>query len=108
MFPKILSLTFSMDGNAAMFFADAEPDTEPPVITGCPANITLPAGQSIANWTEPTATDNSGLAPLVNKSHEPGSDFAEESTEVSYTFTDASGNAAQCVFTVTKTMGEHI
>ncbi|XP_038069013.1 mucin-17-like isoform X22 [Patiria miniata] len=78
------------------------PDTMPPVVTGCPSDITLPAGQNVANWTEPTAVDNSGLVPAVNKSHEPGAVFADESTNVSYTFSDAAGNMAKCVFTVTR------
>ena len=51
------------------------------------------------------AVDDSGQAPVVSKSHEPGSVFADESTNVIYTFTDAAGNTAQCVFTVNRVLG---
>ncbi|XP_022107714.1 hyalin-like isoform X5 [Acanthaster planci] len=75
-------------------------DTTGPVISGCPSDITLPAGQNVANWTEPTAVDDSGLVPTVSKSHEPGAVFADELTNVTYMFTDAAGNTAECVFIV--------
>ena len=51
-------------------------------------------------WTEPTATDNSGMVPTVTQSHQPGDSFNVGTTTVSYTFTDLAGNQAQCSFTV--------
>ena len=83
-------------------------DASPPVITGCPTDITLPIGSEVANWTEPMATDDSGLVPVINKSYEPGTMFSFGSTDVTYTFTDAAGNMAQCVFTVTRLEGMFI
>ena len=47
-------------------------------------------------WTEPTATDNSGLTPTVTQSHQPGDSFPVGTTQVIYTFTDQSGNQAAC------------
>ncbi len=42
-------------------------DTTLPVISGCPSNSTVTAavGDTTANWSEPSATDNSGIANIV-------------------------------------------
>ncbi len=78
------------------------PDVTPPVISGCPANIaTVTASNSIVvNWTPPTATDNCGGSVSLTSTHNPGSQFMLGSTTVTYTATDAAGNAANCVFNV--------
>ena len=55
----------------------------------------------IVTWTEPTATDNSGMTPTVTQSHQPGDSFPIRTTQVAYTFTDMAGNIAVCTFTVT-------
>ena len=52
-------------------------------------------------WTEPTATDDSGIEPTVTQTHRPGDSFTVGATEVVYTFTDVSGNEARCTFTIT-------
>ena len=52
-------------------------------------------------WTEPTATDNSGMVPTVTQTHRLGDSFNVGTTTVTYTFTDITGNQAQCSFTVT-------
>ena len=52
-------------------------------------------------WIEPTATDNSGMTPIVTQSHQPGDSFTIGTTQVRYTFTDVAGNEATCSFTVT-------
>ena len=52
-------------------------------------------------WTEPTATDNSGMIPTVTQSHQPGDSFPVGSTQVTYTFTDMTGNQATCSFSLT-------
>ena len=52
-------------------------------------------------WIEPTATDNSGETPTVTQSHQPGDSFPLGTTQVSYRFTDMSGNEATCSFTIT-------
>ncbi len=71
-----------------------------PTIT-CPANITRVVGVA------PAAIDFEALASdaedevTVSYSHEPGSLFAEGSTTVTATATDAVGNTASCTFDVT-------
>ena len=81
-------------------------DIIPPVVSNCPAPILVPvaspATQARANWApEPSATDNSGVAPMVSLSHNSGDNFALGTTPVVYTFTDAAGNSQVCQFTVT-------
>ncbi len=51
-------------------------------------------------WTEPTATDNSGVVTLSQRTHAPGSFFVVGTTAVTYTYVDGSGNSAQCTFDV--------
>ena len=79
-------------------------DTQPPIIA-CINDITSTVatgvgGQTIT-WTEPTATDNSGIVTLASRSHAPGSFFPVGSTQVTYTYVDGAGNSASCSFTVT-------
>ena len=51
-------------------------------------------------WTEPTATDNSDMAPTITQSHQPGDSFPVGTTQVTYTFADQQGNEALCSFDV--------
>jgi len=78
-------------------------DVTPPVITSCPANITVNTTGScgaVVNWTAPTFTDNCTGATLVAVPAS-GSTFSVGTTTVTYTLTDASGNKSTCSFTVT-------
>lgn len=80
-------------------------DNTPPVITMCPRNaisVTALAGSSsaTASWTEPTATDDSGVVPTRSRSHAPGQVFPVGTTLVTYRFTDRSGNSDTCQFQV--------
>ena len=80
-------------------------DTVPPVIRDCPVStltVNVPTGvpSRPVTWTEPTATDNSGETPTVTQSHQPGDIFPVGTTDVSYTFSDMSGNDAICSFSV--------
>ena len=90
-----------------IYFLVMEEDTIPPTITGCPEPLTLPAdagsSTAIATWTEPTATDNSGISPTRLQTHRSGESFTVGQTDVTYIFTDQAGNAATCSFTVTVT-----
>ena len=74
-------------------------DNDPPVITGCPANIavgnTPGACSAVVSWTPPVST-----APMVS-SHLPGAIFPVGMTTVTYTSTDADGMVSTCSFTVT-------
>ena len=75
-----------------------------PVITSCPDSsiytVSLGTVSMLATWTEPTATDNSGMTPTVTQSHQPGDSFNVGTTEVIYTFADMAGNEAICLFTI--------
>ena len=83
----------------------AEEDTVPPIINGCPDPISVMIPFEMTSmsitWTEPTANDNSGMTPTLTQSHKPGDMFSIGTTQVTYTFTDMTGNQAQCSFTVT-------
>lgn len=75
------------------------------MISDCPNDITLnvPVGVTSVplTWNEPTAIDETS-AVTVTRTAAPGTSFAAgTSTDVIYTFTDASGNADECTFTVT-------
>ena len=76
-----------------------------PVINNCPSsqNIQAPCNvpSQTVTWIAPTATDNLGGIPAVTSTHQPGASFPVGTTPVTYTFTDTSGNSAQCTFTVT-------
>merc|ERR1711962_9607 len=80
-------------------------DRTPPVISNCPSDITVTAAPGAssapASWVEPTAVGNDGQAPSVTRSSAPNTNFNLGPTQVTYIFTDQSGNQAICSFTVT-------
>ena len=63
---------------------------------------TIPIGSFgvVIDFTEPTATDNSGSVSVRSRSHSPGQFFQTGTTTVTYVFVDLSGNTAECVFNV--------
>ena len=77
---------------------------QPPLVFNCPNDITttLPAGQqsAIISWTEPTATDDSGLVPTRTSTHNPQTSFNVGTTLVTYTFIDNLGLTSTCTFNV--------
>ncbi len=79
-------------------------DITPPTISDCPSDITVPNDvgncSAVVTWTEPTATDNCGLASYIS-SHNSGDVFPVGTTTVTYTATDNCGLFALCTFTVT-------
>ena len=80
-------------------------DSTDPFIVSFPDDITVsvPFGtqSTPVNWEEPTAFDNSGTV-FPSKSAEPGSSFPTgQTTPVTYTFTDPTGNSVTRQFTVT-------
>lgn len=82
-------------------------DNVAPVITGCPANITVAATSgsgATATWTAPTATDNCGLSSFVS-SYQPGANFPVGTTTVVYTAIDVKGNSSNCSFNVNVVTG---
>ena len=88
-----------------MCFLVSAVDSTPPDIVGGPNSImeTVPLGSSsgVVDWTEPTATDNSGGEVTVVRSHQPGDTFPVGTTQVIYIFTDQAGNSATYTFPVT-------
>ena len=58
------------------------------------------------NWTEPSATDNSGVVNM-SSTIKPESLFYIGTTKVTYTAVDPSGNADDYTFTVTVT-GQYV
>jgi len=76
-------------------------DNVAPTIANCPANIVLaPNAACTPTWTAPTATDNCGSVTLTSN-YSSGNTLPMGTTTVTYTATDACGNAANCAFTVT-------
>ena len=78
-------------------------DPIPPVVT-CPDDIEREVPLNVPSvsvtFPEATATDNSGIANLVDRTHSPGQQFSVGSTTVTYTFEDPSNNRASCSFTI--------
>jgi uncharacterized repeat protein (TIGR01451 family) len=80
-------------------------ETTPPVLSGCPTNITVSAGSDYAKtatWTAPTATDNCST-PRILSNFNSGATFGLGTTPVVYTAIDGRGNRSTCSFTVTVT-----
>ncbi len=81
-------------------------DTEAPIITNCPTNMTIPSGiacDTVVTWVEPTITDNCDNNVTVVVSPALGTPFMVGTTTVTYTATDASGNVSSCSFDITVT-----
>lgn len=101
------TFTDAAGNNSTCSFVVTVMDNAAPVISNCPANITVQTGagntacNQTATWTEPTATDGCGSAVTVQQTHRPGDRFPVGATTVTYTFTDAGGNSSTCSFVVT-------
>ncbi len=84
-------------------FPKLSSDNEHPVITGIPSNITqdtdaeLPT--AVVEWTEPTASDNSGSVTLTS-SHISGETFPIGVTRVTYTAVDDASNMIMEFFAI--------
>lgn len=103
---KVVYIATDSVGNVdSCFFYVSISDSTLPVITGCPANISLNTNgncYAIATWTAPIATDNCPLI-LLTSNHESGDTFYVGTTSVVYYAEDGVGNIDSCVFTVTVT-----
>lgn len=78
--------------------------TDPQIICPTNANLSTAPNQcsAIFNYTAPIGTDNcSGASTSRTAGLGPGATFPLGSTTESYTVTDASGNSANCSFSVT-------
>jgi gliding motility-associated-like protein len=74
----------------------------PPVISNCPADITIAAESTCkktVSWSPPVISSSCGNATLTS-SHQPGVEFPLGTTQVTYTATDAHGNSSTCIFNV--------
>ena len=58
---------------------------------------------AVVNWTEPVATDNSGLSPKVTTNYHSPQRFGEGAHVIVYNAMDQSGNKATCTFRVAVT-----
>lgn len=89
----------SFDGVAAQNVTVNIEDDDPPIITGCPADITVSNDpgtcSAVVSWTAPVST-----AAMVS-THLPGSTFPAGVTTVTYTSTDDDGLVSVCSFDVT-------
>ena len=97
-------LSDSSGNNTQHSFTVTVIDTEAPILTGIPADMTLSTDQGLcgatANWQIPVGTDNCGLGDLLG-SHQPGQLFPLGTTTVSYSQADANGNLATGTFLIT-------
>jgi hypothetical protein len=77
-------------------------DPVPPVITGCPKDVTIITDQNTAihTWTAPTAVDNCAGTPVFATTKASGSSFPLGVTEVIITAKDVSNNQGECRFKV--------
>ena len=79
-------------------------DTESPIITGTPADISVVSDPTICGaeitWVEPSVIENCELLAFESD-HVPGEVFPVGLTIVTYVATDASGNSVSASFTVT-------
>ncbi|MFQ5446303.1 MAG: HYR domain-containing protein, partial [Saprospiraceae bacterium] len=107
LFPIEVADTSGILNNADIVFESSTVtivDTTPPVISGCPANMTAGNAPGICGavvaWTPPTATDNCSTVTLTS-THNSGDTFPVGTTTVTYTATDVIGNATTCSFDVT-------
>jgi hypothetical protein len=80
------------------------PDVTAPIITGCPANVSVSTTTTtkVVQWVAPTAKDSCTTA-TVTSTHSPGATFGVGTTIVKYTAKDAANNTRTCQFTVTVT-----
>lgn len=79
-------------------------DTESPVFTYCPDNLTLYAGDNntaTGMWTAPTATDNCGVVKFKPIDFPCPHEFELGQHPIRYVVEDEAGNEAVCEFTIT-------
>jgi len=103
----VTATDFSKNSSVSYFLVTVT-DTEPPKIT-CPAfpsgTITVPAtgiktNVSFSGTAAATAKDNVDPNPRITYNPESGSEFPLETTLVTVTATDSSGNRSDCTFLV--------
>lgn len=97
--------TDNAGNKAECFFNVIVHDPSIPVVSGCPANISVQLNSSTCtanvNWSPPSFTDN--CVVTVTQTHSPGASFPLGITTVTYTGKDTFGNTATCSFDVVVT-----
>jgi Concanavalin A-like lectin/glucanases superfamily/HYR domain/Domain of unknown function DUF11/Leucine rich repeat/Secretion system C-terminal sorting domain len=78
-------------------------DTIPPVLSSCPANIsvTTKGTTAVVNWLPPTFSDNCSI--IFTSNYSPGFAFPLGITTVTHTVSDYEQNKVSCSFTITVT-----
>ena len=80
-------------------------DVTPPEILSCPPDMSrqlpMEGMGSTVSWEPPSVRDNSDMPIDTQQSHQMDFFFTLGTHEVTYNFTDTSGNLATCRFTVT-------
>lgn len=104
---QIVTLTVTdLSGNTASTTVTVTiVDNTVPVLT-CPADVVRCSYDHIVDYASPVAEDNcllAGNGQWLVDGPASGAAFPEGTTEVVYTYTDASGNAGSCSFEVTIT-----
>ncbi len=97
-------------GSSNCMFTVLVTDNEDPIISNCPANISVNNDaencSAVVTWTAPTATDNCAIQTFTS-SHNSGDTFVGGTTTVTYTATDIHGNSNTCSFDITVTDNEN-
>lgn len=76
-------------------------DRQPPTVDQCESPPTfLLRGDALIEWDEPVFSDNSGVAPLVERSHQNPGRLPLGETRVMYTANDEAGNNSTCTLTI--------
>ncbi|XP_022088734.1 LOW QUALITY PROTEIN: uncharacterized protein LOC110978223 [Acanthaster planci] len=101
---EVIYMAYDEEGfNATCQFTITVVDEEDPDIQNCTGdvyvNTTAGEATGIANWEEPTATDNSGTVTLT-ASIRPGAVLGIGSTPNTYIALDGSGNTQLCKFQI--------
>jgi hypothetical protein len=92
-------------GSSDMAYGTLTVTNPPPVISGCPGDVTVTTGPGsmtcgqAATWTEPTASDNCSVISFTSD-HHPNDIFSVGTTPVTYTATDSSNRTTTCTFNV--------
>ena len=101
----MLSLPARMLFVFAIFFLFSQ-DTQPPDFgVTCPAKTLLVYAErkmfsALVNWTQPVATDNSGVSITVTSNYQSPRRFSQGTHVITYAAVDQSGNKATCTLLV--------
>ncbi|XP_068714407.1 uncharacterized protein [Montipora foliosa] len=85
-------------------------DSQPPTFgVSCPGSPLVAYAEqgkftALVNWTEPVATDNSGVAPTVTSNYQSPQRFSQGVHLIKYRAMDHLGNEARCSFQVSVTV----